>query len=155
MVAGGARSAAACRTRGIRGRAACARLRRPRPRGAGLHRRRGRTRHGVHPDEGGRFDLQLPDFVWRDEVLVHLGALLRGYHDAAATFPWAGRSWCYEAREPVETICHNEVFPSNTVFRNGVPVAFIDWDTAAPGPRAWDLGWVAWRWVPFCRDEKC
>ena len=73
------------------------------------------------PDEGGRFDLLLPDFVWRDEVLVHLGALLRSYHDAAATFPWVGRSWCYEAREPVETICHNEVFPSNTVFRNGVP----------------------------------
>jgi len=37
------------------------------------------------------------------------------------------------------------VFPSNTVFRNGVPVALIDWDTAAPGPRAWDLGWVSWR----------
>ena len=36
-----------------------------------------------------------------------------------------------------------------------MPVALIDWDTAAPGPRAWDLGWVAWRWVPFCRDEKC
>src|SRR5437762_489241 len=35
-----------------------------------------------------------------------------------------------------------------------VPVALIDWDTAASGPRAWDLGWVAWRWVPFCRDEK-
>jgi hypothetical protein len=106
------------------------------------------------PDEGGRFDLRLPDFVWRDEVLVRLGALLRGYHDAAATFPWAGRTWCYDAREPVETICHNEVFPSNTVFRDGLPVALIDWDTAAPGPRAWDLGWVAWRWVPFCRDEK-
>jgi hypothetical protein len=107
------------------------------------------------PDEGGRFDVRLPDFVWRDEVLVHLGALLRGYHDAAATFPWAGREWCYETQEPVETICHNEVFPSNTVFRNGVPVALIDWDTAAPGPRAWELGWTAWRWVPFSRDEKC
>jgi thiamine kinase-like enzyme len=34
-------------------------------------------------------------------------------------------------------------------------VALIDWDTAAPGPRAWDLGAVAWRWVPFWRDEKC
>jgi hypothetical protein len=107
------------------------------------------------PDEGGRFDLRLPDFVWRDEVLVHLGALLRAYHDAAATFPWTGRDWCYESREPVETICHNEVFPSNTVFRDGVPVALIDWDTATPGPRAWELGWVAWRWVPFFRDEKC
>jgi aminoglycoside phosphotransferase (APT) family kinase protein len=47
------------------------------------------------------------------------------------------------------------VFPSNTVFRDGLPVALIDWDTAAPGPRAWELGWVAWRWVPFARDEKC
>jgi hypothetical protein len=33
-------------------------------------------------------------------------------------------------------------------------VAFIDWDTAAPGPRARDIGLAAWRWVPFCRDEK-
>ena len=107
------------------------------------------------PDEGGRFDLRLPDFVWRDDVLKCLGALLRAYHDAAATFPWAGREWCYTTRDPVETICHNEVFPSNTVFRDGVPVALIDWDIAAPGPRAWDLGWTAWRWVPFFRDEKC
>ena len=52
-------------------------------------------------------------------------------------------------------MCHNELFPPNTVFRSGVPVAFIDWDTAAPGPRAWDLGSIAWRWVPFFRDEKC
>ena len=36
-----------------------------------------------------------------------------------------------------------------------MPVAFIDWDTAAPGPRVWDLALAAWRWVPFCRDEKC
>jgi hypothetical protein len=107
------------------------------------------------PAEGGRFDLRLPDFVWRDEVLVHLGALLRAYHDAAATFPWAGRQWCYEVQAPAETVCHNEVFPSNTVFCDGLPVALIDWDTAAPGPRVSELGWTAWRWVPFFRDEKC
>ena len=34
-------------------------------------------------------------------------------------------------------------------------MAFIDWDTAAPGPRAWDLGFIARRWVPFWRDAKC
>jgi Phosphotransferase enzyme family len=107
------------------------------------------------PDQGGRFDHQLPAFVWRDEALVHLGALIRGYHDAAATMPWTGREWCFEARDPVETICHNELKPSNTIFRSGVPVALIDWDTAAPGPRAWDLGFAAWFWVPFWRDEKC
>lgn len=107
------------------------------------------------PDQGGRFDIRLPDYVWHDDVLVHLGALIRAYHDAAATFPWAGREWCFEGGQPVETIFHNEVYPWNTVFRAGVPVAFIDWDTAAPGPRAWDLGFVAFRWVPFWRDEKC
>ena len=110
---------------------------------------------GFIPSQGGRFGRRRPDYVWRDEVLVHLGALIRAYHDAAATFPWAGREWCFEARQPAETVCHNELFPQNTVFRSGVPVALIDWDTAAPGPRAWDLGAVAWRWVPFWRDEKC
>jgi hypothetical protein len=110
---------------------------------------------GFIPAQGGRFDVRVPDYVWRDDVLVHLGALIRAYHDAAATFPWADRQWCFEARHPVDTICHNELFPQNTVFQAGVPVALIDWDTAAPGPRAWDLGAVAWRWVPFWRDEKC
>jgi hypothetical protein len=110
---------------------------------------------GFIPDEGGRFDTRLRDFVWRDEVLVQLGALIRAFHDAAATFPWAGHEWCFEARAPVETMCHNELFPQNTVFRAGVPVGLIDWDTAAPGPRAWDLGAAAWRWVPFWRDAKC
>jgi len=107
------------------------------------------------PDQGGRFDRRLPDYVWHDDVLLHLGTLVRAYHDAAATFPWAGREWMFEPRQPAETVCHNELFPWNTVFRSGVPVAFIDWDTAAPGPRAWDLGLAAWRWVPFFRDEKC
>jgi Phosphotransferase enzyme family len=104
---------------------------------------------------GGRFDRRLPDYVWSDTALEHVGALIRAYHDAAATFPWAGREWAFQPRRPAETVCHNELFPWNTVFRSGVPVAFIDWDTAAPGPRAWDLGLAAWRWVPFCRDEKC
>ena len=107
------------------------------------------------PEQVSRFDERLPGLFWRDEVLVGLAALLRGFHDAAATFPWAGREWCSEIRLPVETICHNDLAPANIVFRAGVPVAFIDWDTAAPGPRAWDLGYVAWRYVPFWRDEKC
>lgn len=103
-----------------------------------------------HPGGG-----DLPDYVWCDDVLVHLGALIRAYHDAAATFPWTGREWMLETHQPVETVCHNEVFPWNTVFRAGVPVAFIDWDTAAPGPRAWELGFIAWVWVPFWHDELC
>lgn len=94
-------------------------------------------------------------WVWRDDVLVQLGVLVRRYHDAAATFSWAGREWQLEVRQPVETVCHNDLAPSNVVFRAGVPVALIDWEAAAPGPRAWDLGFAAWRWVPFWSEERC
>jgi len=33
------------------------------------------------------------------------------------------------------------------VFRDGRLVALIDWDTAAPGPRTWDLAYLAYRLV--------
>lgn len=105
--------------------------------------------------ERDRFDARLPAEVWTDDALVHLGGLLRRFHDAAATFPWEGREWCFAPRPPVETICHHEPFPQNAVFRDGRPVALVDWDTAAAAPRAWDLGTVAWRWVPFFRPERC
>lgn len=110
---------------------------------------------GFIPDRQDRFDVRLPDYVWSDRALVELGKLLRSYHDAAASFAWNERNWRLEPREPVETICHNDLSPWNTVFRAGLPVAFIDWDAAAPGPRSWDLGFIAWRWVPFWRDDKC
>lgn len=98
---------------------------------------------------------EIDHWVWRDDVLVNLGVLVRRYHDAAATFPWAGREWQVEVQHPVETICHNDLAPSNAVFRAGLPVALIDWEAAAPGPRAWDLGFAAWRWVPFWSEERC
>ncbi|MGO8655388.1 aminoglycoside phosphotransferase family protein, partial [Rhizobium ruizarguesonis] len=68
------------------------------------------------PDKGGRFDLRLPDYVWRDNVLERLGQLLRSYHDAAASFSWRDREWRLDARHPVETVCHNYLTPWNTVF---------------------------------------
>ncbi len=110
---------------------------------------------GFVTDQGGRFDIRLPDYVWTDRVLARLGQLLRSYHDAAASFPSNDREWRLEPTPPLETICHNDLPPWNTVFQAGLPVAFIDWDAAAPGPRSVDVGFAAWRWVPFWRDEKC
>jgi hypothetical protein len=109
---------------------------------------------GVGLPEADAGPVQDDHWVWRDDVLVHLGALVRASHDAAATFPWAGREWQVETRQPVETVCHNDLSPWNVVFRAGVPVALIDWESAAPGPRAWDLGYAAWRWVPFWSEER-
>jgi thiamine kinase-like enzyme len=109
---------------------------------------------GVGLPEADAAPVKDDHWVWRDDVLVHLGALVRAYHDAAATFPWGGREWQVETRQPVETVCHNDLSPWNVVFRAGVPVAVIDWESAAPGPRAWDLGYAAWRWVPFWTEER-
>lgn len=45
-------------------------------------------------------------------------------------------------------ICHHDPGPNNTVFSapTGIPLAFIDFDTAAPGDPLEDLGYMAWTW---------
>jgi hypothetical protein len=35
------------------------------------------------------------------------------------------------------------------VARGGEPVGLIDWDLAAPAPRAWDVAYALWRFVPL------
>jgi hypothetical protein len=39
------------------------------------------------------------------------------------------------------------------VFGAGHPVAFIDWDVAVPGPRAWGVAVAAGRFVPLVSDQ--
>ena len=46
-------------------------------------------------------------------------------------------------------ICHNDFAPYNLVFRDGLPVGAIDFEAASPGPRAWDLAYLAYRLVPL------
>ncbi len=93
-----------------------------------------------------------------DASLEQVAALLRALHDATAGFvlpdgiAWATR---YDGPEPATAVCHNDVAPRNTVFRDGRPVAFIDWDLACPGPPAWDLAHAAWQVVPLMDDEGC
>lgn len=75
-----------------------------------------------------------------DRQLSAGARLLRGFHDAAADFPEA-------AALGAETVCHNDWTPANTVFRDGVPVGMIDFDTARPGSRLWDVTYSAWTWT--------
>ena len=97
----------------------------------------------------------VPASLWSDQVLETAARLLRRFHDATAGFHLAGAVWRSGAGAPGggEVICHNDVAHYNTVFRAGRPVAFIDWDFAAPGPRAWDLAYAAYRFVPMAHDE--
>lgn len=106
-------------------------------------------------DDQGREKVTFIDgelgFVWDDDVLPALGSLLRRLHDAAASFDYLphASSWIGPIRAPVETICHNDIVPWNTVYRDRTPIAVIDWDAAAPGPRAWDLAYAAAVFIPL------
>lgn len=88
-------------------------------------------------------------YVWSDESLYAVGRLLRDYHDATAGFDGRGLTWYHPPGEPAEVICHGDVAPYNCVFRDGLPVAFIDFDTAHPGPRLADVAYAAYRFVPL------
>lgn len=91
----------------------------------------------------------LPAPVWGPSVLGAAGRLLRALHDLSAGFPLEGGTWQLPAHAPAQVICHNDFAPHNLVFRDGLPVAVIDFDTSSPGPRAWDLAYLAYRLVPL------
>ncbi|MDP4506998.1 phosphotransferase enzyme family protein [Nonomuraea turcica] len=92
----------------------------------------------------------LPEWVLSDEALEGVGRLLRELHDATLDFPKnQDVAWYWPAVAPAEVICHGDVAPYNCVFRDGRPVAFIDFDTAHPGPRVWDVAYAAYRFVPL------
>ena len=97
-----------------------------------------------------------PGYLWRDDTLARLARLVRRFHDAAASFtPPADAAWQQTAAFAGggEVICHNDLAPGNTVFARERPVAFIDGDLAAPGPRWWDVSFAIWHFVPLYGDS--
>jgi Ser/Thr protein kinase RdoA (MazF antagonist) len=93
-----------------------------------------------------------PAWLWNDDALVALGQLLARYHGAVSSFDADGVfGWETDWADPfgVGVVCHNDPFPENVVFRNGVPVAFIDFDMAAPGRPLWDVAIAAHEWCPL------
>lgn len=81
---------------------------------------------------------------YEDSQLAAAATLLRGFHDATA-----GSSLVPDG---AEVVCHNDFGPPNAVFANGLPYAMIDFDTAAPGTRLWDLGYSAMSWLDLGHD---
>jgi len=70
--------------------------------------------------------------------LIRVAALIRRFHDVTAGSDLAGDA---------EIVAHNELGPHNTVFAGDEPVAFIDWDDAAPGTRLFDLANAVWSYA--------
>lgn len=90
-----------------------------------------------------------------DASLIAMGRLLRAFHDASADFPRRTDDvWQLPPREPAEVICHGDAATYNTVFREGLPVALIDFDTAHPAPRLWDVAYTAYRFVPLHAPDE-
>ena len=92
----------------------------------------------------------MPSWVWSGAALDSAADLLRRIHDATAELGVDG-PWRAPAHEPVEVVCHNDFAPYNLVFAGatGKVVGVIDWDFASPGPRSWDLSYLAYRIVPL------
>ena len=97
-----------------------------------------------------------PEWARTEECLTATALLLRRFHDAAATFaPPNGAVWrrCNGPALGIgEAVCHGDVGPHNTVYRAGLPVAFIDWDTILPNDPIVEFGSAAWKYVPLGDD---
>ncbi|MET7353374.1 phosphotransferase family protein [Streptomyces mirabilis] len=78
--------------------------------------------------------------TWSDQQVSAAGSLLRALHDATRNSALAGSF-------PV--VCHHDCGPNNVVFRDGLPYAFIDFDTAAPGLPLEDVGYM------LCKRNTC
>ncbi|MCP3936551.1 MAG: phosphotransferase [Actinomycetia bacterium] len=95
-----------------------------------------------------------PDWSQSDTALASIARLLRGLHDAAGGFDPRGLSWNDALADPSggTLVCHNDVELSNVVFRDGVAVALLDFEFAAPGRPVYDLAQLARLCVPIEDD---
>jgi hypothetical protein len=92
-----------------------------------------------------------------DDALVEIGRMIRSLHDAAAGFSPPDPVWREYAYPvlPGEIVCHGDLGPHNTVYRDGWPVGFIDWDGARPNEPLLEFGFAAWSFVPLDDDAYC
>ncbi|MFI7211908.1 phosphotransferase [Micromonospora maritima] len=81
---------------------------------------------------------------------------MRQLHDAARGFQPADTEYRFVPRPPRagEIVSHGDLGPWNTVYRNGLPVGFIDWDAAGPVDPLVDLAAAAWEFVPLAPPEQ-
>ncbi len=92
-----------------------------------------------------------PAWSQTDAALASIARLLRQMHDAAHTFDPRDHTWSRALSDPAggTIVCHNDLEPSNVVFRDGIAVGFIDFELAAPGRPVYDLAQMARVCVPM------
>lgn len=97
----------------------------------------------------------LSEAMLSDRTLTTVAETLRLYHDATANFvPPEDVEWQWPAHEPREVLCHNDFCPYNLMWDGDHLVGVIDFDTASPGPRVWDMAYTAYRFVPLTGPDN-
>jgi len=99
---------------------------------------------------------RLPPCARTEQALRGAARLIRALHEASASFRPAVTSYRFRPRAPGsgELISHGDLGPWNTVYRDGLPVAFIDWDAAQPVSPLDDLAAAAWTFVPLAPPRQ-
>jgi hypothetical protein len=94
---------------------------------------------------------RLPPYARTELALRGAAGLIGKLHLAAAGFRPAITSYRFDPRppRPGEVVSHGDLGPWNTVYRDGTPVGFIDWDSAGPADPLADLAAAAWTFVPL------
>lgn len=92
-----------------------------------------------------------------EAALVAVAELTRRFHDAVRDFVApAGSVWRPCPSAPGGgLVCHNDLSPANTIYRDGKPVALIDWDLAVPATAGWDLSYAVRTFVPLYAEQDC
>ena len=113
---------------------------------------------GADGYQGPGFGAHIWAMVADEYGLQGFARSLREYHDAVAGFaPPPHTRWATGVGPPApgEVMCHNDIGPWNVVWRDASPIAFIDWDYAAPAPPRDDVAYALWWAIPFASDEEC
>jgi hypothetical protein len=95
-----------------------------------------------------------PAWSQSDTALASIASLLRGLHDAARGFDPRDHTWNDALADPAggTLVCHNDVELSNVVFHDGIAVALLDFEFAAPGRPVYDVAQLARLCVPIDDD---
>ncbi|MDQ3539772.1 MAG: phosphotransferase, partial [Chloroflexota bacterium] len=91
-----------------------------------------------------------------DAMLPAIGRLIWRYHDAVADFTLPSDLHWHAAAETTvpgrAIVCHNDISSRTIVFRDGQPVALIDWDMAYLAPPVWDVAHAVWQFALVLAD---
>jgi hypothetical protein len=99
----------------------------------------------------------LPPWSRSERTVESVAALLADYHAAVASFRWPPDTpWNSYVEPPWNQgplLCHNDLGRSNVVCRDGLAIAFIDFDRAAPARLEWELACAVQQWIPLRGEE--